>query len=117
MDSGQQSHNGNQPGRASESLNPKCPVCGLDLMEFRTSGRLGCPIDYDIFANTLEAFFESNQLASLHVGKWPRRGPNRFEALKDRAELRLAIESQNYELAALLRDRIRDRTKQRKAHP
>ena len=74
-------------------------------------------MDYDIFAHTLEAFYRSNQVASLHVGKWPSRGPNRFEALRDRAELLSAIESQNYELAAVLRDRIRDRTNQRKSNP
>ena len=80
------------------ALNPKCSVCGQDLMQFRTGGRLGCPLDYQVFAPTLSHFFETNQSASLH---W-------------QAEIRQAIVTQNYELAAQLRDRLRERKNQRK---
>ncbi len=30
-----------------------CPDCGVRFMEFRTSGRLGCPTDYQVFAKGL----------------------------------------------------------------
>jgi protein arginine kinase activator len=99
---------------AATTLNPKCSVCGQDLMQFRTGGRLGCPLDYQVFAPTLSHFFETNQSASLHVGKWPKRGPSRFETLRWQAEIRQAIVTQNYELAAQLRDRLRERKNQRK---
>ncbi|MBI1325503.1 hypothetical protein GC170_20250 [bacterium] len=95
--------------------NRKCPYCGLDTKGFRTTGRLGCPLDYDTFAAEIAPVFRSSQAASLHVGKWPKRGPSRFEALKLQFELRLAIERQDYETAAMIRDRMRDRTKPRES--
>ncbi|RLT09731.1 MAG: hypothetical protein DWI24_09530 [Planctomycetota bacterium] len=110
-----QSDSGNSgTSSTSAALNPKCTVCGQDLMQFRTGGRLGCPLDYEVFGETLTHFFETNQSALLHVGKWPKRGPSRFETLRWQAELRQAIVSQNYELAAQLRDRLQERKNQRK---
>jgi protein arginine kinase activator len=96
---------------AHETLNPKCVVCGQDLMQFRTSGRLGCPLDYQVFGESMRHFFESSQAASLHVGKWPKRGPSGFERLKWQAEMREAITRQDFEEAARLRDRLRERNK------
>jgi protein arginine kinase activator len=95
------------------SANRKCPVCGLDTKAFRSTGRLGCPLDYDTFAAELAPVFRSSQAASLHVGKWPKRGPSHFDVLKLNVELRQAIERQDYEKAALIRDRLRDRNKPR----
>lgn len=99
---------------SAETLNPKCRVCGHDLMEFRTGGRLGCPVDYGVFGETLAEFFMMNQSACIHVGKWPMRGPSRFEVLQLRADLREAISGQNYEVAAKIRDRLREMTEKRK---
>ena len=96
---------------AHETLNPKCAVCGQDLMQFRTSGRLGCPLDYQVFGEAMLLFFETSQAASLHVGKWPKQGPSGFERLKWQAEMREAITRQDFEEAARLRDRLRERKK------
>ena len=30
-----------------------CPVCQITFLEFRNSGRLGCPHDYEVFRNEL----------------------------------------------------------------
>lgn len=94
---------------AHERLNPRCSVCGQDLMQFRTSGRLGCPLDYVVFAESLGLFYETSQSASLHVGKWPKQGPSGFDTLRWQAEMREAIEKQDYERAARLRDCLRER--------
>jgi len=74
---------------------------------------LGCPLDYGVFSAEIAVVFRSSQAASLHVGKWPKRGPSPFEALKLQSELRLAIARQDYETAALIRDRLRERNKHR----
>ena len=100
---------------ADAGANRKCPYCGLDTKGFRTTGRLGCPLDYDTFSAEIAPVLRSSQAASLHVGKWPKRGPSRFEVLKLQFELRLAIERQDYETAAMIRDRMRDRTKPRES--
>jgi protein arginine kinase activator len=94
---------------------PVCPICGHDEKSFRASGRLGCPIDYDVFASALSSVFAASQAASLHVGKWPNRGPSRFGFLKLKADLRSAVERQDYESAARFRDLIRERTKPRES--
>ena len=30
-----------------------CPVCQITFLEFRNSGRLGCPYDYEVFRDEL----------------------------------------------------------------
>jgi len=32
-----------------------CPCCGIKYMEFKAEGRLGCPQDYEVFQQALEA--------------------------------------------------------------
>ena len=92
-----------------------CPFCGLDSNGYRTTGRLGCPLDYDIFAAEVALVFRTSQAASFHVGKWPKRGPSPFEVLKLQSEMRLAIARQDYESAARIRDRLRERNKHRES--
>lgn len=104
-----------QPERSkAASRNPVCPACGTDLMMFRTTGRLGCPIDYDIFSEAIQNFFAMNQPASVHVGKIPGKIPGRFDILLARAEMKTAIQNCDYERAAELRDLIRARQNRRK---
>ena len=104
-----------QPDRSrAETRNPICPACGIDLMMFRTTGRLGCPIDYEIFAEAISQFFDTNQPASVHTGKIPGKIPGRFDILLARAEMKTAIQNSDYERAAELRDLIRARQNRRK---
>ncbi len=50
-----------------------CPDCGVRFMEFRTSGRFGCPSDYQVFVQGLLPLLGRSQPATRHVGKSPRR--------------------------------------------
>ena len=87
-----------------------CPLCGLKFMEFRISGRLGCPHDYQAFApGLLPLLRRSQDGVTRHVGKIPRRPPTAtdLEHLRLRADLREAIAREDYEEAAILRDRLR----------
>jgi len=97
----------------------RCPDCGMTLRDFRTKGRLGCPRDYEIFRAHLEGLLEKVQGATKHVGRIPAREgsarpPKRARAAsrgdesleKLRRQLREAVESERYEDAARLRDRI-----------
>src|SRR5438477_13001899 len=36
----------------------ECPVCGMKFVDFRNSGRLGCPHDYDEFKEELTPLLE-----------------------------------------------------------
>src|SRR6266576_1795280 len=50
-----------QQHQASATADPvalTCPSCGLQYVEFRAEGRLGCPDDYEAFRATLEPLLE-----------------------------------------------------------
>jgi protein arginine kinase activator len=90
-----------------------CPACGIKYMEFRAEGRLGCPHDYEVFRAGLEPLLERIHRAARHVGKKPRHGRRQTawqaEMVELRQQLRRAVETEAYEDAARLRDRLREK--------
>lgn len=90
----------------------KCEVCGLEYAEFRRTGLLGCPNDYDAFAPMLEPVIAGAQDGqTAHVGKVPARAglaqQRQTALLRLRGQLRSAIAAEEYERAAALRDELR----------
>jgi protein arginine kinase activator len=89
----------------------QCEVCGLKFIDFRNTGRLGCPHDYTEFQAELSPLLEGIQGGTKHAGKVPRRLPQtrltQQELTKLRKQLHRAVEDEAYEEAARLRDRIR----------
>lgn len=89
-----------------------CPRCGFTQNDFKKSGRLGCPVCYETFRNGLEPLLRNMHRGGLHKGKIPARHQdakelrNRLDSLE--SELKQAIEKEDYEVAASLRDRIRE---------
>lgn len=87
-----------------------CPVCGLSYLEFRSHGRLGCPMDYTVFRKGLIPLLEKMHSSSQHVGKVPSRAGKEMikknELMQLRNELNKSIEKEDYERAAELRDKI-----------
>ena len=49
-----------------------CPVCGITFYEFRSQGRLGCPHDYECFADELEPLMVNIHGETDHKGKRPK---------------------------------------------
>lgn len=97
---------------ARELAKLTCPECGTSFLEFRNSGLLGCPNDYDAFAKALVPLLErAHEGASEHKGKSPTRGGAGREKQRQVAalerQLAEAVEKEDYELAADLRDRIK----------
>lgn len=90
-----------------------CPACGIKYMEFRAEGRLGCPNDYEVFRVGLEPLLQRLHRSLRHKGKTPRHGPSlgktSAEVIELRNRLREAVETENYEEAAHLRDLIRQK--------
>lgn len=89
----------------------KCPECGMSFVEFRSQGLLGCPNDYDVFGRALASVIERAQDGqSRHTGKAPGQvvemDPVQQERLTLQRELRDAVEKEDYERAAQLRDRL-----------
>ena len=87
-----------------------CPNCGITFREFRSSGRLGCPHDYVEFEAELLPLLENIHGETQHCGKMPQRAPDtsrrQHELVRLRCELKAAIDEENYESAAGLRDQI-----------
>lgn len=90
-----------------------CAFCGASLQDFRETGRLGCPDCYTTFAAQLRELLRRIHGASQHVGRLylGTTAPGAAEAAKLlavlRERLRRAVETENFELAAELRDQIR----------
>lgn len=90
----------------------KCPTCGFDLADFETTARLGCPACYEAFQAQLDPVIRRVQGGNVrHHGAIPdttaqKEAPrSQIEIL--RAQLQQAIEAEEYEQAATLRDAIR----------
>lgn len=96
---------------ATELARSICPDCGISYMEFRKQGRLGCPYDYVVFRAGVRPLLDRVHRATHHTGKRPRTNPTPVEAHADarglRHELKLAVQGEEFERAAELRDRIR----------
>jgi protein arginine kinase activator len=92
-------------------LNRECEVCGLKFADFRNTGRLGCPHDYQTFRDDLMPLLENIHGETRHCGKTPRRLPEskqkQAELVNLRKLLQQAVSREAYEDAARLRDRIR----------
>lgn len=88
-----------------------CPYCQLSFQEFKNSGRLGCPHDYEVFRDDLMPLLENIHSHTRHEGKSPRRAPKSSQRQSDlielRKQLKQAIEIEDYEAAAHLRDQIK----------
>ena len=90
----------------------KCPRCGFSQADFKKSGRLGCPECYRTFAEGLAGLLKTMHKGTRHVGKSPealrqtRENVDRLKSLQKK--LARAIEGEDYEAAAALRDEIKN---------
>ncbi len=94
------------------SAGPACPGCGTTLGDFKMRGRFGCGRCYDTFRAALLPLLERVHDAPRHQGRFPTRPPvlrTRPDSLVDlRRRLEAAIQGENYEEAASLRDQLRN---------
>lgn len=100
------------PGvRESAADKQVCPVCQISFLEFRNSGRLGCPYDYEVFRDEIMPLLESIHGETRHSGKVPKRAPRNTQQqttlIQLRNELKRAVAAEDYEAAARLRDEIK----------
>jgi protein arginine kinase activator len=104
---------------ASPADKQSCPVCQITFLEFRNSGRLGCPYDYEVFHDELMPLLENIHEETRHSGKVPRRAPKNSQQqttlIQLRNDLKRAVAAEDYETAARVRDKIRS-LEQEQAH-
>lgn len=90
----------------------KCSTCGMTYDEFRNIGKFGCSNCIDTFKQRIMPVVKSVQGYDVHKGKVPKRAGGNYRLQKDieklKDDLKHAVEQEEYERAAQLRDKIRD---------
>ncbi len=98
-------------GEDSAATGP-CPYCGMKLDEFKKLGRLGCPQCYVAFEPHLKGLLRRLHGGTQHLGKvYLPPDPTQAERVERLAGLRRkldkAVETEDFERAAQIRDMIR----------
>lgn len=94
----------------SAEVDVECPTCGTKLSEFREKGWLGCPACYEAFFDEIERLLTQVHGSSEHKGKqYAKKPPSRRRpsVRQLRMELDAAIQNEEFERAAELRDAIK----------
>ena len=100
-------------GRESSAADKQsCPLCRITFLDFRNTGRLGCPHDYEVFRDELMPLLENIHEETRHAGKVPKRAPRgsrrQTTLIQLRNDLKRAIAAEDYETAARVRDEIKN---------
>lgn len=99
-------------GSSAASKEPKkCPLCGSTFNDIARSGHIGCPECYVTFEDELAATINQLHGSAKPTGRIPKRfgeKQNREQEIaKLKAEMKTAIETQEFERAAELRDKLK----------
>lgn len=122
---------GNLLGAGAAALNSlagidRCTYCGTSFNDIINSGKVGCANCYDKFEDKLSPSIEKLHGRTKHVGKnvtyteekeetdaeekTEEKSKSKLDSLK--ADLKLAIQEQRFEDAAVIRDKIDELTKE-----
>lgn len=98
-----------------------CDVCGMNFSELSKGGKVGCASCYDKFKNKLLPVIQKIHGDSVHRGKRPggstlvvsKKNPTLAvskisDVERKKLLLKKAVEEQNFEDAAVLRDEIKE---------
>ena len=104
-------------GTRASQPNTVCPVCRMTLAEFSRKGRMGCGECYNTFRPQASAMLRKIHGTSKHVASAEvkaqtteeKKPVNPIDELK--AQIAKAIAEENFEQAAVLRDKIREMEK------
>lgn len=101
-----------KPVEEKEVGSSRCANCGLTYKDFKKIGRLGCGECYASFRKFLAPLLKRIHGSSYHCGKCPTKagipGRKKPDLQELRCLLQKAIESEAYEEAARIRDKIRE---------
>lgn len=90
----------------------QCPHCSMTFSHFKRIGKFGCATCYETFSSRLNPIFRRVHSGNTkHSGKIPTRQGVHLHAKKQIAsykeELQHLIENEEFEKAAIIRDKIR----------
>lgn len=97
-----------------EPVTVKCPACGLSYADFKKVGRLGCAECYNVFRKYLAPLLKRIHGSNQHIGKSPQKIKPAGKVYKKKADaqelknqLQAAVQREDFEEAARLRDAIK----------
>lgn len=103
---------GKAPEVEEEVSTKACPGCGMTYEDFRKVGRLGCAECYPTFKRNVVSLLKRIHGSTHHLGKSPVRlvkpSQTKVELADMKRRLERAIEMEEFEEAARLRDQIRE---------
>jgi protein arginine kinase activator len=102
----------NQQGAFQQVQELQCPSCGMTFNQFKQIGKFGCAQCYHTFHPRLEPIFRRVHAGNTkHVGKIPKRTGVHLQKRKQieeyKRQLQHLIETEAFEEAAKIRDKIR----------
>ena len=91
----------------------RCPVCGATFSDIANSGKAGCAECYNTFKSELLPYLKRVHGSTKRTGKIPDNvcvtpDPQKDGTEELREELKRLIAEENYEQAAVIRDKIRE---------
>lgn len=90
----------------------RCPLCGATEQNIVKTGKVGCARCYETFPDMLIPYIKRIHGNTTHCGKAPSSAGPEIKLRRDierlKRELDAAVAAEEYENAAVLRDRIRE---------
>jgi len=95
----------------------KCPSCGLNFSGFQKKGRLGCGQCYKVFRAQIIPLIKKIHSSARHVGKSPLKEAKKTTDTLDELKKSLigAVQLEEYEEAARIRDKIKEVEKKKQS--
>ncbi len=96
----------------SKAAAVRCSCCNATFSDIAESGKVGCPECYKTFYNELLPYLKRVHGSTKHAGKIPNRAPLAVTVSEDtveslRLKLNQLVREENYEEAAVIRDKIK----------
>ena len=99
------------PRKLTRSGSEKCPLCGATFADLAENGKAGCPKCYETFEEEFAPTLRRLHGSATHKGRAPARfkakRPKEQQIAELEKDLHAAVDSEKYEDAAKLRDKIR----------
>jgi len=93
-------------------LDVSCDICGMTYLDFQKTGRLGCGECYKKFSKNLSELLKTIHGSDRHIGKTPfvrkKSAKEQEDITRLKKELNELVHTEEFEKAAVLRDRIKD---------
>lgn len=89
-----------------------CPLCKMRLSEFLQSGKFGCGNCYDAFGSYTKQVLNNIHSTYMHKGKVSESASEQLKCKREieslKKQLASAVDKQDFESAAKLRDKINE---------